>query len=193
MKPEGIPAEITVIRSSRRTLAVEIRPDGSLLVRAPQRLPEREIVRFLEEKAAVIAKHVQRQQARSRQLGSLTPFTPEEMAEITAEAKRRFPERTAHFAALLGVTYGRITIRSQKTRWGSCSASGALSFNCLLVQAPPEVLDSVVVHELCHRIHPNHSAAFYAEIARVFPDYARCHAWLKENGAALLRRLPQYR
>ena len=191
MRIEEIPAEITVIRSRRKTLAAEVCPDGSLLVRSPMRLPEREIVRFLRQKAAVIARHVERQQARARELGGLKPYTPEEMAEMIQEAKQRFPARTAHFAALLGVTCGRITIRSQKTRWGSCSPSGTLSFNCLLVQAPPEVLDSVVVHELCHRIHPNHSPAFYAEIARVFSDYARCHAWLKEHGAALIRRLPQ--
>ena len=54
--------------------------------------------------------------------------------------------------------------------------------------APPEVLDSVVVHELCHRKHMNHSAAFYAEIARVMPDYKARHAWLKQNGAALMNR-----
>ena len=99
------------------------------------------------------------------------------------------PPRVRHYAALLGVTYGRITIRNQKTRWGSCTSDGNLNFNCLLVETPPEVLDSVVVHELCHRIHQNHSKAFYAEIARVFPDYDRCAKWLKENGGLLIMRM----
>jgi predicted metal-dependent hydrolase len=106
------------------------------------------------------------------------------------QARSVFPERTAHYASLLGVTFGRITLRMQRTRWGSCSAKGNLSFNCLLLLAPPEVLDSVVVHELCHRKHMDHSPAFYAEILRVFPDYDRRDRWLKENGPLLLARLP---
>ena len=89
----------------------------------------------------------------------------------------------------MGVSYGRITIRCQKTRWGSCSAKGNLNFNCLLMLAPPEVADYVVVHELCHRKHMNHGAAFWSEVARILPDYARHRAWLKENGSRLLARL----
>jgi predicted metal-dependent hydrolase len=99
------------------------------------------------------------------------------------------PERAAHYAALMGVTYGRITIRAQKTRWGSCSSKGNLSFNCLLMLAPPEVLDSVVVHELCHLRVMNHSERFYAEVLRVFPEYREKHGWLKDNGDMLLAML----
>ena len=98
------------------------------------------------------------------------------------------PARVAYYAAQIGVSYGRITIRCQRTRWGSCSSAGNLNFNCLLLLAPPRVLDSVVVHELCHRKQMNHSAAFYREVYRVFPDYDRCRLWLRENGGALLAR-----
>ena len=89
----------------------------------------------------------------------------------------------------MGVTYGGITIRNQRSRWGSCSGQGTLNFNCLLMLAPPEVLDYVVVHELCHRKEMNHSAAFWAEVARVLPDYEARKRWLKENGPALIGRL----
>ena len=92
---------------------------------------------------------------------------------------------------MVGTDYGRVTIRCQRTRWGSCSAKGNLNFNCLLLLAPPEALDSVVVHELCHRKHMNHSAAFYAEVLRVFPDYRKWNGWLREHGAALLARVPR--
>ncbi len=186
MQIEGISAEIRLIRSSRRSLAAEIDPQGNVIVRAPMRMPEREISRFLSEKAALIEKHVQKRRQESAALGSIAPFTPAELAALAARAAKIFPERTAYFAARLGVTYGRITIRKQKTRWGSCTAEGNLNFNCLLAAAPPEVLDSVVVHELCHRLHPNHSRAFYAEVYRIFPDYDRCSRWLKENGRRLL-------
>lgn len=83
----------------------------------------------------------------------------------------------------------RITIRSQRTRWGSCSSKGNLNFNCLLVLFPPEVIDSIVVHELCHRKHMNHSPQFYAEIEKVFPEYKKWHKWLNDNGGLYMERL----
>ena len=95
----------------------------------------------------------------------------------------------AHYAPLVGVSYGRITIRCQRTRWGSCSSKGNLNFNCLLMLAPPEVLDCIVVHELCHRKEMNHSQRFYAEVLRVMPDYRERYKWLKENGHMLMAML----
>lgn len=189
MQVQGIPAEIEVIRSSRKTLSAEITANGHVLVRSPMRLPEREIVRFLTEKADAINRLLQRYQAAHEKSDALPPFTLREIEEMADRAMQIIPPRVAYYAKQLGVTYGRITIRNQKTRWGSCTADGNLNFNCLLVMAPPEVLDSVVVHELCHRIHHNHSKAFYAEIARVFPDYDRCAKWLKENGGTLISRM----
>lgn len=95
-----------------------------------------------------------------------------------AEAIKKSVER---YATLCNVTYQRITIRDQKTRWGSCSTKGNLNFNFRLIMAPPEVLDYVVVHELCHRIHMNHSQLFWDEVGKVLPDYQSSKEWLKQH------------
>ena len=114
-------------------------------------------------------------------------LTNEDIRALAEQAKNVIPERVAYYAEKVGVTYGRITIRNQKTRWGSCSSKGNLNFNCLLMLAPPEVMDSVVVHELCHLKQMNHSKKFYDEVLRVMPDYRARQKWLKEHGAELLK------
>lgn len=189
MQIEGISAEVRLIRSSRRSLAAEIMPDGTVILRAPQRMPEQEIRRFVTEKSADIERHVQKRRAQHDQIAALPPFTAQDIRGMARRAAEVIPQRVAYFAQKIGVTYGRITIRNQKTRWGSCTAEGNLNFNCLLIEAPPEVLDSVVVHELCHRLHANHSKDFYAAVYRAFPDYERCSKWLRDNGGMLIGRM----
>ena len=116
-------------------------------------------------------------------------LTREEIEDLAQRALAYIPPRVAYYANRMGVTYGRITIRNQKTRWGSCSSNGNLNFNCLLMLTPPEVIDSVIVHELAHRKEMNHSQRFYDEILKVFPDYRKYDRWLKENGPVLIRRM----
>ena len=98
------------------------------------------------------------------------------------------PQSLALYAPLVGVDYGRVTLRMQKTRWGSCSPQGNLNFNILLMLAPAQVLDYVVVHELCHRLEMNHSPAFWAQVERVLPDYRQRRKWLKDFGGSLMLR-----
>ena len=105
---------------------------------------------------------------------------------LTEQAKQVFTEKVAYYANIVGVTYGRVTIRTQKTRWGSCSSLGNLNFNCLLMFAPEEVQNYVVVHELCHRKELNHSRRFWREVARVMPDYKVHKKWLKEYGGKIM-------
>ncbi len=177
----------TLIRSRRKTISLQIAPDGTLTVRCPQRMAKRDVEAFLQEKESWIRKHQTHIAARPQ----LPALTPEELKSLAERAASVIPQRLQHFAPLVGVTYHRVTIRSQHTRWGSCSAKGNLNFNCLLMLAPPEVLDYVVVHELCHRRELNHSPAFWAEVARVLPGYAAQRKWLREEGGALIRRLPR--
>jgi len=176
-----------IIRSSRKTLAIEITPRGEILVRCPSRLAKRDIHRFVENKQNWIATHL----AKLNQCTDKTPLTAEEIKSLAFQAKQVIPDRTAYFAQQIGVSYGRITVRSQRTRWGSCSASGNLNFNCLLMLAPTEVLDYVIVHELCHRKEMNHSLQFWTEVEKILPDYRSRRQWLRDHGAALMARLPQ--
>ena len=174
-----------VIRSSRRTVSLQIVPGGEVLVRCPKRMSNGDIRRFVESKSGWIEKHLEKQTAAAR----LPAFSDGQLQALARQARQTVPERVAYFAPLVGVTYGRITIRSQHTLWGSCSGKGNLSFNCLLMLTPPEVLDYVVVHELCHRKEMNHSARFWAEVEHVLPDYEIRRKWLRENGTALISRL----
>ena len=102
--------------------------------------------------------------------------------ELTAGIDYELAVRVAYYAEKLGVSYGKITLRQQKTRWGSCSSEKNLNFNWKLILAPPEVLDYVVVHELCHLKEMNHSKAFWDEVGKVMPEYETYKLWLKENG-----------
>lgn len=176
-----------LIRSRRRSISMQIK-GGELIVRAPNRMPQREIDRFLADHAQWIETHMAASQAAQAEAGG--KLTQEQLETLVELAKDAIPRRVVYWAQQMGISYGRITIRAQRTRWGSCTAEGNLNFNCLLLLAPPEVLDSVVVHELCHRRQMNHSDQFYREVLKVMPDYHAHHRWLKEHGEALLLRLP---
>ena len=178
---------VLLVRSSRKTLAVQIRADGTVIARAPLRMPKDRILCFLSEKASWIRMQQGKMQEREnmRQQARIHLDAAQEK-ELRERAKSVLAQRTAYFARQIGVTYGRITVRDQKTRWGSCSQTGNLNFNFKLILAPSEVLDYVVVHELCHRRQMNHSAQFWQEVAQVLPDYRKRKAWLTENGWRLM-------
>lgn len=179
METQSIPYQ--VIRSSRKALAIQITPEGEVLVRCPRRMKTEDIRRFVESKTDWIEKHVRKQIS----VPKLPAFTDGEIEDLAQQALRVLPERAAYFAPLVGVTYGRITIRNQKTRWGSCSSKGNLNFNCRLMKAPASVLDYVIVHELCHRLEMNHSPRFWALVEQVMPDYRVHRKWLREHGSSL--------
>ena len=178
---------VLLVRSSRKTLAVQIRTDGTVIARAPLRMPKDRILCFLSEKASWIRMQQGKMQEREkmRQQARIHLDAAQEK-ELRERAKSVLAQRTAYFARQVGVTYGRITVRDQKTRWGSCSQTGNLNFNFRLILAPLEVLDYVVVHELCHRRRMNHSTQFWQEVAQVLPDYRKRKAWLTENGWRLM-------
>ena len=180
--------EYKLIRSSRKTIGIEVSPDG-VIVRAPYRVPVYEIDEFILSKRAWIRKNIEKLRLREVEKDNIQKLSRKEIDELADRALKVIPERVKYYAPLVGVTYGRITIRNQRSRWGSCSAKGNLNFNCLLMLAPEGVVDAVVVHELCHRLEMNHSKRFYENVFRVFPEYRKYDLWLKKFGSRLMRRM----
>ncbi|MGX8699018.1 MAG: M48 family metallopeptidase [bacterium] len=175
--------EYTLVRSARKTIGIEVGPEG-VTVRAPRSATKKAI----EEAVARHRGWIEEKLTLYAGAKELPPLTRAELEALAQEAMRVIPERVRHFAPLVGVQPGAITIRNQRTRWGSCSTQGNLNFNCLLMLTPPEVVDSVVVHELCHMLEPNHSPRFYAHVLRVCPAYREREAWLKKHGPAIMAR-----
>ncbi len=174
----------TIVRSQRKTISLQITPQGQVVVRCPRRMARKDIDAFVRSKESWLRRHLETGK------NVLPPLTQAELAFLTEAAREDLSRRLQRLAPLVGVPFGRVTVRHQKTRWGSCSAQGNLNFNCLLMLCPEDVRDYVVIHELCHRKEMNHSPRFWAEVERVMPDFSTPRAWLKEQGGALIRRLP---
>ena len=152
-------------------------------------MPDRDIEKFLRDSDDWIRKHRAEAEKKLQEKNDIPKLSMDEIRQLANEATRDIPERVRRFAPLIGVSYGGITIRNQKSRWGSCSSKRNLNFNCLLMLAPPEQRDYVVVHELCHLKEMNHSKRFWSEVEKVLPDYKKSVRWFRENGEALMSRM----
>ena len=177
------PFSFEIIYSRRRTVALQITRDGRVKVRAPYGCPRSFIESFLHSKEDWVVRHLE--EARSHPSHEHPPLSESRRRHYVETARAIFTQKTAYYARIMGVSYERISIREQKTRWGSCSGQGNLNFNWKLILMPPEILDYVVVHELAHRKQMNHSKLFWAEVERILPDYERRRRWLKENGGCV--------
>ncbi len=176
-----------IIKSSRKTIAVEVRQDGSVLVRAPRNCPQSRIDTLLKEKQAWVLAKVEEQKEKEADSMKIQPLSEAEQRLYRDKAREIFEQKVSYYAQMMGVSYGRIAIRDQKTRWGSCSGEGNLNFNWRLIFAPAGVLDYVVVHELAHRKEMNHSPRFWKVVEDTMPEYRKYQKWLKENGRGLHR------
>ena len=163
---------------SNSTSRVSIHVDpGGVRVYAPRHARLREVDR-------IVAQHAE--WVRAEQARLAPPLPPADKARLAKQAKDCICERIAFFAPHLGTRLpARVTIREQKTRWGSCSRKGNLNFNWKLIRAPREALDYVVVHELCHLYEFNHSPGFWRMVEEVLPDYERWKRWLAQHGQNL--------
>ena len=187
-----------LIRSRRRTLALQITADAQLVVRAPKWASLSEINGLVNDKLAWIRKKqqeirgLQLELAARRQeqagsflyLGELRPhvMTQQDLASwYRVQAREVIGERVALFSQRSGLAYSSLRITSAKTRWGSCSRQGALNFTWRLVMAPLWVVDYVVAHEIAHLAHHNHSRRFWGKVAELFPNFREARKWLRAN------------
>jgi Predicted metal-dependent hydrolase len=184
---------IQIIRSKRKTVSLQVKSSDEIVVRAPLRMSVKDINEFVDSHTDWLEKSIkkmaEREENLSEKYNEIETLTFDEVKKLADEACKVIPEIAAHYAGIVGVSYGRITIRNQRTRWGSCSSKGNLNFNVALMLAPKEVMDYVVVHELCHRLEMNHSPRFWKEVGRVIPDYKNMEKWLKDNGDILMYKV----
>lgn len=166
-----------IIRSRRRSIALEINAKAEILVRAPLRMPQGDITAFVQAHTAWIEQHLQIQ--RERIARHPVPTAAEEAA-LRKKAAEILPGRVAYFAALMDVTPAGIKVTGAAKRFGSCSGKNSLCFSYRLMSYPPAAIDYVVVHELAHIRHHDHSAAFYRFVAAVLPDYKQREALLRK-------------
>lgn len=181
--------DYVITKSKRRSIKIHVSSDLKVMVDAPTGTPTKLIEEFILSKKSWVINQIKKIESENLKASVMGPLTEEDIKQLKKQAKKIIPSRVEYYANLYNIKYNKIAIRLQKSRWGSCSADGNLNFNCLLVLMPPEILDSVVVHELCHRHHMNHSKAFYDEVNAMFPDYKKCTKWLKQNGNAYFKRI----
>lgn len=169
--------EYTVIRSARKTIGLEIRPDLTLLVRVPYRASDTDIETTVQRHCRWIRKATERLQAQQQQH---PPLTAEREQQLRKQAAQQIPPLVQQYADRLKLYPTAVRITAAKTRFGSCSAKNSLCFSFRLMEYPPEAVEYVVVHELCHIRHKHHRTAFYKLVQSVMPDYRQRQQLLKK-------------
>ena len=162
--------------SKRRSISISVR-GGELLVKAPIGTSIERIEAVIQKHHKWIETHIAIAQKRALQDAALTD---EKIAELKRSARTYLVEKTKHYSQIIGLKYGRITITSAKTRFGSCSSKGNISYSYRLMLYPEAAREYVVVHELAHLVHMNHSRAFYSLVERYLPDYKARRKLLKD-------------
>ena len=166
-----------LIRSKRKTLSLSVSVEGGVVVRAGNRVSKREIDGFVEKHFDWLERQLKLVEERKLRFPELSDV---EVTELKKAAREYLPKRVEYYAALMGVTPSGIKITSARKRFGSCSPNNSLCFSYLLMRYPPEEIDYVVVHELSHIIHKNHSKQFYKTICGILSDYKARAAILRQ-------------
>ncbi len=176
-----------LIRSKRKSISVEISTEAKVIVRAPMNMKKENVELFLLMKSKWIDEHLKNMQARITEIPQ--KLSEKEINDLKKMAKKEIPNRVVYYSNLMGVEYEKISIRTQKTRFGSCSSNKNLNFNLAIMLMPSEIMDYVIVHELTHLKEMNHSQAFWQEVGKIIPDFKQCRGWLKENGIKYINQI----
>lgn len=177
----------TVKRSSRRSLGIRVEFDGSVTVLAPYAATKSDIESTLQKHSGWLTKKLGERKALLEN-NETEPIYGDELKCLKARAEITFAEKLDKWSELLRVTYKSFSVKKMVSRWGSCSSEGNITLNTLLVLAPDMVIDYIIVHELSHIKHMDHSKAFYAFIDAHFPYRKECQSWLKEDGVLIINR-----
>ena len=172
---------LSVVRSARKTIGLQVCENGDAVLLIPNQLSADALQKFLDSEHAWIWKKVEQMQMRMEQRQETGAVPVGELSRDELEKiKKKIESRVNAYKKAMGVTIGWITIRNQKTRWGSCSSKGNLNFNYQLYYLPDELLDYVVIHELAHRRYMDHSKEFWDEVEKYCPDYRERRQQLKK-------------
>ena len=168
--------EYGIVYSKRKTLAITVK-DMQVIVRAPLGLRRSRIAKFVKDNESWITKQLEKMALRKQAEES---FSAADIKALKNEARRYFNDKVQQYSHIMRLKYGRISITSAKTRFGSCSASGNICFSYRLMTYPEAAREYVVVHELAHLLEMNHSPRFYAIVERYMPDYKERKKLLKQ-------------
>ncbi len=167
--------DFSIIYSKRKTVSLVVK-NGELVVRAPIGASQRKIKKLIDGHSEWIKKSIEK----TKNAPKKEEISPEEEKALRKKAKLVLKEKTQYYSEIMGLKYGRITITGAKTRFGSCSSKGNISYSFRLMKCPEAAIDYVVVHELAHLLELNHSPKFWAIVAAVFPDYKSRRKLLKK-------------
>ena len=169
--------EFEIKRSSRKTMSLEITREAKILVRAPNRLKKETINNFVLSHMDWIEKHIRKREEKN----AIESADEAREAELRALAKEMIPKKVEKFSAIMGVCPASVKITGAKTRFGSCSGKNGLCFSWRVMCYPEKAIDYVVVHELAHMYHHDHSKNFWKTVEKFMPDYKEAEKLLKRR------------
>ena len=165
-----------IIRSKRKTVGLQVNEQGKVIVRAPLKMSEKEIAEIVEKNSDWIINNIEKQRLRAEKR---PPLNDDEIERLRRLAKEILPMKVKYYGDIMGLHPTSLKITSAKTRFGSCSGKNGICFSLYLLRYPEQAVDYVVVHELAHIRHHNHSASFYRLVEQYLPDYKYRRSLLK--------------
>ena len=173
--------EYILLRSKRKTIELSIRDNG-IIVKAPLKMSKKDIDSFVFKHEEWIKTNQVKFEEKKALKNEIAPFQKDELDDLLKKAEEIIPKRIEYYEKIIGIRCNTVSYMAHLSHWGTCDKDHNIRINILLMAAPIEVIDSVVVHELCHLIVHNHSKKFYNLVYKYYPEYDKYDKWLKQNG-----------